>query len=604
MRQFSDSRPPFHLRIAAARKLAHQLGARRLRIIAALALGDGVLDERDVPLKPRVYDGALDQPPVNPFKPALAVRVAEKRQVLAARTCRRTGGPERGQGGGGAVAVLAADLHRLRDLAVDITVAVAVLAEVAVDAMHAFFGMDRVHMDGLFELVRIVVRYDVPGLVQQVALAVALEDRTEVPAVAVIVGELGVVGLRVDVGPDVLKELQFGPFAARCGGFRVAVKDFPHPLPRAVLGVAVFFDLFAVPLFVVIVILAGGDLLFLAVLLAEVSVAADDLFFRPHQWGVGFVIPHRVAEIGVHEHVRLVHVAGHAGRSLDRRGEGVAQRVTLFALHLREMLAIDRRVDRHRLTLVAVFGVHAGRHPFTVVGVCHMAGAAAGGAIVARLVVRAHEPGVRIIEAGLMNVQHRNGDADAGCRPAVRLADVRAARLLQSLQLAEGVRQADLRELGDDVAPAPFKHAEDVGGGQNLPRRHGVQLGKCAARLHRRGQLDRAVQHGGFAVARERLAQHIALEGQDAVIVGRAAPQHRRGRHQRSFGGDDLLHVAGAAGLTADAVVGRVHKPDELRAFLVQQRVGPLRVGRGRPVPGLRVFRQNVRGFKRFHIAV
>jgi len=51
---------------------------------------------------------------------------------------------------------------------------------------------------------------------QQIAAPVALEDAAEVPAVAVIVGELRVLVAVVDV-IDVAQELDIGPEAARRG---------------------------------------------------------------------------------------------------------------------------------------------------------------------------------------------------------------------------------------------------------------------------------------------------------------------------------------------------------------------------------------------------
>ena len=64
-----------------------------------------------------------------------------------------------------------------------------------------------------------------------------------------------------------------------------------------------------------------------------------------------------------------------------------------------------------------------------------------------------------------MDIEQRDRDPQASARPAVRLADIRTAWLFQPLQRAEGIRQADLGEGWVDVAPAAFKHAE------NVPRR-------------------------------------------------------------------------------------------------------------------------------------
>ena len=91
------------------------------------------------------------------------------------------------------------------------------------------------------------------------------------------------------------------------------------------------------------------------------------------------------------------------------------------------------------------------------------------------------------------------------------------------------------------------------------------------------------------------LAQDVVLEGQDAVVVGRAAKQHGAGRHQRAFGLLDQLHVAGAAGLARHPVVRRIYEADELRRFPVEQSVALLGIGRMRIVPGFREARQDVR---------
>ncbi len=91
-----------------------------------------------------------------------------------------------------AVAIHAIDLNGVARFSVEFAVAVAVLLEVAVDAVHSFFQMDVFEVHGLLELVGIVKRDLLVVLIQQVAFAVVLEHRAENPAVAVEVGELGV----------------------------------------------------------------------------------------------------------------------------------------------------------------------------------------------------------------------------------------------------------------------------------------------------------------------------------------------------------------------------------------------------------------------------
>src|SRR3546814_5650890 len=61
-------------------------------------------------------------------------------------------------------------------------------------------------------------------------------------------------------------------------------------------------------------------LIFLLIFLVAHPRRAWRAIFRtwPHLRRVRFIIPHRVAEVGVQEDVRLVHVAGHALRRRDR----------------------------------------------------------------------------------------------------------------------------------------------------------------------------------------------------------------------------------------------------------------------------------------------
>src|SRR5690606_16062681 len=82
-----------------------------------------------------------------------------------------------------------------------------------------------------------------------------------------------------------------------------------------------------------------------------------------------------------------------------------------------------------------------------IVGVDHVAARAARMAIVARLVVGAHEPHERIVEPGLVDVEDRDRHAQPGARPPVRLLEVGPARLLEPLDRAGRVGKADFGEL-------------------------------------------------------------------------------------------------------------------------------------------------------------
>ena len=526
--------------------LAHRLRPRRLRVVVVALRIDGVLHQRHPPFQLGIDHRALPEFLALPLEPAPPVRRAQQREVGPLRRGGRVAGAQGRQGLGRAVAVLAADLDRVGDLAVEQAVAVAVLGVVAVDALHADVDMDRGHVDRALELVGRVVGHDLARGVEQVALAVALVDGAEVPAMAVIVGELGILGLGIDVGPDLAQEVEIAPQPADGRTFRIALQDLE--------------------------LLGDAGLL---------------LLLRPHQGRVGLVVPHGVAEEGVHEHVRLVHVADHALAGRDGAGELVPDRMA-------RLVARDGRVLGLGGAPVAVRGPGPGMAWVAVVGVDDVAGAAARGAVVAGLVVGAEEPSERVVESGLGDVEHRDGDADAGAGPAIGLADVGPARLLQSLQLAQRVGQADLGELGDDVAAAALEDPERVGRRHGLPGRERVERLQHAARLHLRVDLDHALDLGRLALARIGLAQEVVLVGQDAVVVGGAAPEHGAGGHQAALTGVDDVLMTGAACLARDPVVARVDEADIFGALLVQQRVAVRRVGAARIVPGFGQGRQHM----------
>src|SRR5438270_12515739 len=101
--------------------------------------------------------------------------------------------------GRGAVTVRTSDLDCRLHLAVKVAAAVIVLREMTVDALHAEIDMDRIKMHCLLEFLRVGGRDDVVAVVEQIALAVTLEDRAKIPTVAVVVGEFGVGELRVEL---------------------------------------------------------------------------------------------------------------------------------------------------------------------------------------------------------------------------------------------------------------------------------------------------------------------------------------------------------------------------------------------------------------------
>jgi hypothetical protein len=221
--------------------------------------------------------------------------------------------------------------------------------------------------------------------------------------------------------------------------------------------------------------------------------------------------------------------------------------------------------------------------------------------IVARLIVGADEPGVRIVEARLGDVDDRHRNARTRARTAIRLTEIGPPRLLDPLQLAVRVRQASLGEEIRDVAPAALEHAEDVAGLERLPIRQRIDL-RHDARDRRRvhegiGNL-RAFQNDRFAVAAVGLAEDVLLEVENAVVVRRTAPEHDRRRMQAAHRGLDDVHVAGTARFPRNAIVGRIDEADELGAFAIEQRERTLRICARGVVPRFRETRQHVRGLE------
>ncbi len=432
--------------------------ARCLRVVSRRQrIGRG-LDQAHRPFESRRDRGALDQLAVDPLEALLAVGIADQLQVPAVRRCGRAGRLQRRQLVDRAVAILALDLDRAHDLGLHVAVAVVVLREVAVDALHADVDVDRLQVHGLLPLVRIVVLDDLAILVEQVALAVARIDAAEVPAVTVIVGELRVVQLRVEQR-DVLREIDVAPLAADRRFLGIAVEDL------ALLGV--------------------GRIL---------------LLLRPHERRVGLVVPHRVADHRVDEHVRLVHVADHAlaGRNLAR--ELVLERMSRFVLR-------NRRIGLLRRAGVAELRIDRRMERVAIVRVDDVAAGAARRTIVAGVVVRAHEPDERIVQARLVDVQHRNRYAIAGARAAIGLFQIRPAGFLELLQLARFVGQADFRKQRADVAAAALEHAEDVRDRRRFPTRQRRDLRQDAVRFHVLVDRQPLIDGGGLAVLRVRLAE-------------------------------------------------------------------------------------------------
>ena len=318
---------------------SHQFGPRCTRIEMDVAALHRVTDQADFPFQIGIGNRPLDQHPLSvafhPFEAALTIGVAQQRQIGAARRSRRAGGQQRRQRIGGAMAILAADLDGIGHLAIDEAIAMAVLREMAVGALQTLFGMDVHHMHGATGVgagfdelglalpppaFGIVGRDDISGVgaigrhiafgVEQIALAVALQHRAEIPAMAMIIGELRIAQLAVEA-VDIAQEFDIAPQPARGSSLGIAVVNFAHFARRRIM---------LRPIDALIILVAHPR-----------RTRRDILRPRPHRRRVGFIIPHRVTEVAVQEDVRLMHMAIHALRGRYRAGEGVADRMAALA---------------------------------------------------------------------------------------------------------------------------------------------------------------------------------------------------------------------------------------------------------------------------------
>ena len=274
-------------------RTAHQLGAGSLGVEIGRGRIDRILGQVHLPFQAWIDDRALNQRAsaigLAPFKAAFAVRVAQQGQVVAFGRRGRSRGQQGRIGIGAAVAIDAADFDRIGYLTIDQPVAVTVLCEVAIGALHALFGVDihQVHRlagigPGLHKfaftaaapLFRIVWIDQRPLRIEQIARPVAFEHRAEVPAVAVIIGELGVLEFRVEI-VDVAQEIDVTPQAARRRRFGVAFVDRPQ---LRGIGVALVLEQAVV------------------FRIAHPWRARGAVFgARPHQRRVSLIVPHGVA---------------------------------------------------------------------------------------------------------------------------------------------------------------------------------------------------------------------------------------------------------------------------------------------------------------------
>ena len=401
-------------------RFADQFGARCFHVEMCVFRINRILHEADPPLNLWIDQRALDQNTISiwiikPFKTPLAIRISQQGEV---RALWGRSGPrcqQRGIGVRCAVAILAANLDSVGNFAVNQAVAVTVLSEMAVCALHPFFRVNIHHVHAfagvrahfyklaftLFAPLFRVVGIDNLALrIKQIALAVALQDGAEIPAVAVIIRELSIFEFGIQI-INVAQEVQIRPQPLGRRSLRITFVGFPHFRRRRI---ALRFEY---PLIIRIAHACGLGRLVLRP--------------RPHERRIGFVIPHRVAEEGIEKDIGLMHVAIHALRCRNGARKGVLERMTLFLLrHLarfRIMTArvmathlmafalgltinfatvrrgraivspakpatvpaaafhqiLDRRIHRGRLTVTTIFCIDKAVARLTVIGINHVA---------------------------------------------------------------------------------------------------------------------------------------------------------------------------------------------------------------------------------------
>ena len=318
------------------------------------------------------------------------------------------------------MAIHAIHFHRVARLAVKIAVAVIVLREMAILAVHAFFEVNVAEMNRFLELVLVVGRHHVVFRVQQVALAIALVDGAKHPAVAVEIGELSVLELLVEFRrADLFQKIEILPFPARGCAFRIREPGL-------------------------VALLIGG-----IVLLRRIHVLA-----------IGLVVPPDVAEIRRH-HVRAgMNVADDALAGGNGARELVLDGMAGFVA--------SGWWDRSgAVRLIAVSGVRAGMNRRSIVGINHVAGGAAAVPIIARMIVGAGQRKDRIEQARFLQAQENRVGAQLGAESAFAQLDVRPAGIFF------GIRIADFRSL----AAASLENAQNISGLETSQRASGSRCG-------------------------------------------------------------------------------------------------------------------------------
>src|SRR5260370_39241123 len=172
--------------------LVHQLRAKRFLAEVHVAGRDAVDGLNDLPLFIFFGHRTLEYLVAAPFEPAQSPRSAERIEMASALGGGRPRGNQRGFLSNRTVAIHAIDFYGCARLTVNFSVAVIVLREVAIVALHSFLQMNVGKVDGFAQAVGVIESNLLAVLLQPISLAVVIEERAENPAVAVNISELWV----------------------------------------------------------------------------------------------------------------------------------------------------------------------------------------------------------------------------------------------------------------------------------------------------------------------------------------------------------------------------------------------------------------------------
>src|SRR3989475_6447010 len=188
---------------------------------------DAVHGLNDFPLFVFIRHGALKDFAVARFETPHTPGCAQRIEMAAAFRCCRARGDQRSLLANRAVAIDAVDFDGGAGLAVNFSVAVIVLSEMAIVALHPLFQMNVSEVYGFAETVGIVEGNLLAVLIEPVSFAVVIENSAEDPAMAVEISKLRSLQLLVEFGTaGFFQKVFIVPEAANRGALRIAHKRF------------------------------------------------------------------------------------------------------------------------------------------------------------------------------------------------------------------------------------------------------------------------------------------------------------------------------------------------------------------------------------------